>query len=100
MGATPLYLVIILARANAYSRATLRLSGTVVSQLHMRYYGFLCPVQFINRSSVTQTFPGMPSMTGMSQQLAGNNSSTSRSVFLWILFYSQYVTLHFLFSTP
>jgi len=31
MGATPLYLVIILARANAYSHAsvTLRLSGTV-----------------------------------------------------------------------
>ena len=31
MGATPLYLVIILARANAYSRAsaTLHLSGTV-----------------------------------------------------------------------
>ena len=31
MGATPLYLAIILARANAYSRtsATLRLSGTI-----------------------------------------------------------------------
>ena len=35
MGATPLYLAIILARANAYSRAsvTLRLSGTVCKEL-------------------------------------------------------------------
>ena len=33
MGVTPLYLAIILARANAYSRvsATLRVSGTVLS---------------------------------------------------------------------
>ncbi|XP_065912774.1 CCR4-NOT transcription complex subunit 2-like [Dysidea avara] len=36
--------------------------------------------QFVNRSSVTQTFPGMTSMTGMSQQLGGNNLSTSRGM--------------------
>jgi len=46
MGVTPLYLGIILARANAYSRAsvTLRVSGTIV--------GFSCPIKakgaFIN----------------------------------------------------
>ena len=41
---------------------------------------FVYLLQFVNRSSVTQTFPGMTSMTGMSQQLGGNNLSTSRSV--------------------
>lgn len=35
--------------------------------------------QFVNRSSVTQSYPGMTSMAGLSQQL-GNNSSTSRGM--------------------
>ena len=43
MGATPLYLVTILARAKTYSRAsaTLRVSGTVYTQYKYKYKGNL-----------------------------------------------------------
>ena len=46
----------------------------VLSSYELAY----CVVQFINRSSVTQSYPGMTSITGISQQLGGS-SSTSRS---------------------
>jgi len=63
MGATLLYLAIILARANAYSRAsaTLRMSGTVV--LHISWAGS-CASMLCSVGYDTQGFPTVEEITG------------------------------------